>query len=54
MQTSKGLGMMTLNDALMDLVTKGLVDPVEAFAKSASKADFKSLLARNGHQVEAA
>ena len=54
MQTSKGLGMMTLNDALMDLVTRGLVDPAEAFARAASKADFKTLLARNGHQVEAA
>ncbi|HZE89005.1 MAG TPA: PilT/PilU family type 4a pilus ATPase, partial [Verrucomicrobiae bacterium] len=54
MQTSKGAGMMTLNDALLDLVTKGLVDPLEAYAKSASKAEFKSVLARNGHQVEAA
>ncbi|MBI3448853.1 MAG: type IV pilus twitching motility protein PilT [Acidobacteria bacterium] len=54
MQTSKGMGMMTLNDALLDLVAKGLVDPLEAYAKSASKAEFKSVLARNGHQVEAA
>jgi len=54
MQTSKGAGMITLNDALMDLVSKGLVDPAEALARSASKSELRSLLARNGVQIEAA
>ena len=54
MQTSKSIGMTTLNDSLMDLVTKGIIEPAEAFAKSAVKSEFKGLLARGGFQVEAA
>jgi len=37
-QTSKKLGMITLNDALMELVEKNLVDPDEALAQSVEKA----------------
>src|SRR5204862_7837796 len=33
MQVGKATGMVTLNDALLDLVTKKLVEPEEAFTK---------------------
>jgi twitching motility protein PilT len=54
MQTSRSAGMTTLNDALMDLVSKGIVEPAEAFARAAVKSELKGLLARGGFQVEAA
>ena len=38
MQVNKAQGMVTLNDALMDLVTKKLVAPEEAMAKAVDKA----------------
>ena len=37
MQVGKAVGMVTLNDALMDLVTKKLVTPEEAYAKAIDK-----------------
>jgi twitching motility protein PilT len=36
-QTSKKLGMVTLNDALLELVEKKLVEPDEAYVKSVEK-----------------
>jgi hypothetical protein len=38
--------MIGLNDALMELVTKKLVLPEEAYAKAAAKAGMESLLKR--------
>ena len=38
MQTNRRIGMVTLNDALVDLVESGAIDPREAFVKSADKA----------------
>jgi twitching motility protein PilT len=40
MQTSKRLGMMTMNDELMGLVEKKLVEPKEAYMKSVDKTSF--------------
>jgi twitching motility protein PilT len=37
MQTSKGIGMITMNDALFTLVKNKLVEPREAFVKSTDK-----------------
>ena len=37
MQVGKAVGMVTLNDALMELVTKKLVAPEEAYAKAVDK-----------------
>jgi twitching motility protein PilT len=37
MQTNRKLGMVTLNEALMDLVSAGSIDPREAYLKSADK-----------------
>jgi twitching motility protein PilT len=38
MQTNRKIGMVTLNDALMDLVAAGAIEPREAYLKSADKA----------------
>jgi twitching motility protein PilT len=46
MQVGKASGMMTLNDALIDLVTKKLVAPDEAYSKSVDKSGFEALLKR--------
>jgi twitching motility protein PilT len=46
MQVGKAVGMVTLNDALMDMVTKKLVTPEEALSKAVDKAGFESLLKR--------
>jgi twitching motility protein PilT len=46
MQVGKAAGMNTLNDALLELVTKRLVEPEEAHSKSMDKAGFEALLKR--------
>ena len=48
MQVGKAVGMVTLNDALLELVTKKLVAPDEALAKAVDKLGFESLLKRLG------
>jgi twitching motility protein PilT len=48
MQVGKAQGMMTLNDALMDLVTKKVVAPDEAYAKAVDKTSFEAGLKRLG------
>jgi twitching motility protein PilT len=47
MQTGKNLGMQLLNEALLDLVKKKLVDPNEAYGKSVEKAGMKLLFTNN-------
>jgi twitching motility protein PilT len=53
MQVNKALGMVSLNDALMDLVAKKLVEPAEAYSKAVDKAGFESLLKRAGINLNA-
>jgi len=48
MQVNKAIGMVSLNDALLDLVSKKLVAPDEAYAKSVDKAGFELQLKRLG------
>ena len=48
MQVGKAVGMVTLNDALMDLVTKKLVAPDEAYSKAIDKNGMETLLKRTG------
>jgi len=48
MQVNKAHGMVTLNDALMDLVSKKVVAPEEAMAKAVDKAGFDTYLKRAG------
>ncbi len=51
MQVGKASGMVTLNDALMELVTKKVVEPAEAYAKAVDKSGFEGLLKRAGLDV---
>jgi len=51
MQTSKKLGMVTLSDALMDLVNQGLVEPKEAYMKAIDKLNFANALKAAGHDT---
>ena len=46
MQVGRAQGMVALNDALMDLVSKKLVEPEEAYLKAVDKAAFEGLLKR--------
>jgi twitching motility protein PilT len=48
MQVNKASGMVSLNDALMELVAKKLVEPAEAYAKAVDKAGLDALLKRAG------
>ncbi len=51
MQTGKQHGMVMLNDALMELVQKGIVEPRDAYLKSVEKTGFEALLTRNGFKL---
>ena len=46
MQTSRGIGMQTINDALFNLVKSGTIDAAEAYATSISKKDMGLMLTR--------
>ncbi len=48
MQTSKNLGMVTLNDSLFELVKNKQVEPIEAYMKSVQKSEFKGMLQKLG------
>ncbi len=48
MQTSKHLGMVTLNESLLELVKAKKVEPLEAYMKSVQKAELKSALQKMG------
>ncbi|HEU5175665.1 MAG TPA: PilT/PilU family type 4a pilus ATPase [Gemmatimonadaceae bacterium] len=51
MQTSKRLGMVTLNDALIAHVDDGIVDPKEAYMKAVDKTGFSAMLKQRGLDV---
>ena len=48
MQTSKRLGMVTLNDALLELVDARLIEPVEGYIKAVDKTMFISAIKSRG------
>jgi len=48
MQTQKSLGNLCLNDSLIDLVKKGVVEPKEAYIKAVDKTGLKGLFERAG------
>ncbi len=50
-QISKRLGMVTLNDALMEYVNDKVVEPKEAYMKAVDKAAFVDQLKKHGHDV---
>ena len=47
MQVGRAVGMVSLNDALLELVNKKLVDKEEALSKSVDKPGFEALMKRN-------
>ena len=51
MQTSRKLGMVTLNDALLELVDTGQVEPLEAYVKAIDKASVGQMLKARGHDT---
>jgi twitching motility protein PilT len=53
MQTSRGAGMVTMNDSLLALVQKKLVDPKEAWMKSVDKSGLVGMLKSAGIQLQA-
>ncbi|HEV8381861.1 MAG TPA: type IV pilus twitching motility protein PilT [Gemmatimonadales bacterium] len=50
-QTSKKLGMLTLNDALLELVEKKAIEPDEAFVRSVEKAGLAASLKAKGFKL---
>ncbi len=44
MQTGKKFGMQTLDDAIMDFVQKGWIDPADAYSNSINKEKFRQFL----------
>jgi twitching motility protein PilT len=48
MQTGKQHGMVMLNDALFELVQKGIVEAKDAYIKAVDKTGFEMILSRNG------
>jgi twitching motility protein PilT len=52
MQTGRAQGMVTLNDALFDLVKRGVVEPREALSKAVARAEFRAMLERGGFSLE--
>lgn len=51
-QTNKKLGMLSLNDSLIDMVNKGVVTAKEAYIKAADKDGFENLLGQQGLTLE--
>jgi twitching motility protein PilT len=51
MQTSRRGGMCTLNDALIELVDAGQVEPKEAYMKATDKSGFTQALRSRGHDT---
>ena len=51
MQTSRRSGMITLNDALIELVDGGQVEPKEAYMKATDKTGFSQALRSRGHDT---
>jgi twitching motility protein PilT len=53
MQVGKAVGMVTLNDALTDMVTRKLVAPEEAYSKAVDKGTFEAQIKRLGFDPKA-
>ena len=52
MQTSKNLGMRNLNDALLELVMQGTIEPRQAYLKAVEKSELETLFSRNGISLQ--
>ena len=54
MQTGRGAGMVCMNDALLELAQKEIIEPAEALAKSVNRAELKGMLTRAGIKLDTA
>jgi twitching motility protein PilT len=54
MQTGRAQGMVTLNDSLLDLVKRKLIEPREAYLKAVNKGELKNQLEREGFKIDLA
>jgi twitching motility protein PilT len=52
MQTGRGVGMTTMNDALLDLVKRKVVEPKDALVKAIQKGELKKSLEAAGLKVD--
>jgi len=52
MQTNKKAGMVTMNDALMQVVNEKLVEPKDAWVKAVDKSGFEAMLKAKGHKLD--
>jgi twitching motility protein PilT len=50
-QTNRKIGMTTLNDSLVDLVERKVIEPKEAYMKSVDKGGIESVLTAKGHSL---
>jgi twitching motility protein PilT len=48
MQTQRGAGMVTMNDSLLSLVQKKLVEPKEAYVKAVDKSGLQLMFKSAG------
>jgi twitching motility protein PilT len=51
LQTSRRIGMVTMHDALVELVDSGKIEPREAYVKSLDKTMMATALKTRGHDV---
>jgi twitching motility protein PilT len=51
LQTSRRLGMVTMNDALIELVESGMVEPQEAYLKATDKVGILNMLKQRGKDI---
>ena len=54
MQTSRKVGMITLNDSLLDLVEKRQIEPDEAYLRAVEKSAILQALKAKGHTISIA
>jgi twitching motility protein PilT len=54
MQTGRGQGMVTLNDSLLDLVKRGVVEAAEALRRSVARSELRGMLERAGVRLDEA
>ena len=52
MQTNRKVGMVTLNDSLLELVESNRVEPREAWMKAVDKTGLLASLKARGHRTE--
>jgi twitching motility protein PilT len=51
MQSNRGIGMVTLNDALLEHVLGNRIEVREAYIKAVNKSEFRAMLGNHGLQV---